>query len=213
MKRTFGVVILGLSILTVPFMVAAARAACPSDVGAALDAACPCSGPAQGGPWKNHGQHQSCVVRFRNTLRHQGCLTSVTKKTIARCSARSTCGKANAVLCCKVTGTGTCGGATGTTAGTCSNHTAQTCATDADCTVTSGPRITRNATVCAAGGGYNSGTGSVCDGCQQPVACCVPSSTVGQAGTCKVLTASDCAAASGTSTAGAAPTCTGVTCS
>lgn len=208
MKRIFGVVILGLSILTVPFMVASARAACPSDVGAALDAACPCSGPTQGGTWKNHGQHQSCVVRFRNALRRQGCLTPDTQKTIASCSARSTCGKANAVLCCKVAGT--CTGATSTTAGTCSNNTAQACATDADCTVTSGPRISRNATMCVAGGGYSSGTGSVCAGCTPPVACCVPSSPTGQPGTCEILTASDCAAASGTSTAGA--TCADVTC-
>ena len=69
MKTIFGVVILGLSILTVPFTGTRARADCPPDVGAALSAACPCSGPAHGGAWKNHGQHQSCVVHFRNDLR------------------------------------------------------------------------------------------------------------------------------------------------
>lgn len=211
MKRIFGVVILGLSILTVPFMVASARAACPSDVGAALDAACPCSGPTQGGTWKNHGQHQSCVVRFRNALRRQGCLTPDTQKTIASCSARSTCGKANAVLCCKVAGTGTCTIPTGSTIGTCSNNSAVTCSTDADCTVLSGPRVAHDAAGCTANGGYSSGTGSVCSGCATPVACCVPSSPAGQPGTCEILTASDCTAAGGTTpTAGA--TCAGVTC-
>jgi hypothetical protein len=212
MKRTLGAVILGVSILIVPFMVASARAACPSDVGAALDAACPCSAPAQGGAWKNHGQYQSCVVRFRNDLRRQGCLTPATQRTIASCSARSTCGKANAVLCCRVAGTGTCTIPSGSTSGTCSNDATVTCSTNADCTVLSRPRVMRDATACTTHAGYSSGTGSVCAGCQQPVACCVPSSTAGQPSTCKVLTASDCVAANGSSTTGAAPTCAGVTC-
>jgi len=177
---------------------------CTSDaqcVAADIDAACPCDTAS------NHGKHQSCVVHLRNQLRKEGCPTA----RIASCSARSTCGKAGRVLCCTVTSTGTCTGATSTTAGTCSNSGAS-CATDADCTVLSGPHISRDATACTDRGGFSSGTGSVCDGCQQPVACCVPSSTAGQPGTCEILTATDCATANGTSTPGAAPTCSGVTC-
>ena len=72
---------------------------CPADVGAALAERCPCDGQ------KNHGQYVSCVVHFRNGLRKAGCLTAEDRRTIARCAARSTCGKPDAVLCCtSVTG-------------------------------------------------------------------------------------------------------------
>ena len=171
-------------------------------VAAALDAACPCDTAS------NHGQHQSCVVHLRNTLRKDGCPTD----GVAPCSARSTCGKPNAVLCCQVISTGTCTIPAGSTSGTCSNNAAATCSTDADCAVLSGPKVAHDAATCTMRGGYSSGTGSVCDGCQPPVACCVPSSTVGQSGSCEVLSAAGCTSAGGTTTAGAAPTCTGVTC-
>lgn len=170
-------------------------------VWAAVGATCPCDGSS------NHGQHQSCVVHLRNQLRKQGCSTAA----VASCAARSTCGKPNRVLCCRVASTGTCTIPDGSSSGTCSTNGA-VCASDADCTVVSGPRITRDAAACTARGGYSSGTGSVCDGCQPPVACCVPSSTVGQPGACAVLSATDCAAANGTPIPGAAPTCTGVIC-
>src|SRR5712692_3131247 len=71
---------------------------CPPDLGAALAAACPCDANSQAQPWKNHGKYASCVVHFRNGLRQQGCLDAQTQRTIARCSARSTCGKTGAVL-------------------------------------------------------------------------------------------------------------------
>jgi hypothetical protein len=163
---------------------------------------CPCDTAS------NHGQHQSCVVHLRNTLRKDGCPTD----GVAPCSARSTCGKPNAVLCCQVISTGTCTIPAGSTSGTCSNNAAVTCATDADCTVLSGAKVTNDAAMCAARGGYSSGTGSVCAGCIAPVACCVPSSTAGQPGSCQLLTAAACTGAGGTSTAGAAPTCSGVSC-
>lgn len=182
----------GLSVLTVAFAATPARADCPSDVGAAIAAACPCSGPVgapSGTAWKNHGQYQSCVVRFRNTMRRQGCLTAATQKTIASCSARSTCGKPDAVLCCKVS-TGTCNGdpmpGDGVKGGTCSNDSTVACDVDGDCTALSGPRVARNALACSVHGGYDSGTGSVCGGCTPPVACCLT------AGGCQVMTATDC---------------------
>ncbi len=178
---------------------------CTSDakcVAADIESQCPCDTAS------NHGQHQSCVVHLRNTLRRLNCPIA----GIASCSARSTCGKPGRVLCCKITGSGTCTITTPGTPGTCSNDATVSCTADADCTVLSGPRITRDAATCTANGGYVSGTGSICAGCQAPIACCVPSTTPGVAGTCEILTAADCAAASGTSTPGAAPTCTGVTC-
>ncbi len=180
---------------------------CKSDapcVAAAIEAACPCSTAS------NHGQHQSCVVHLRNQLRGQGCSTA----TIASCSARSTCGKPGRVLCCRVTSTGTCNGATMTAPGTCSNSPTTapvTCTSNADCTVLSGPHISRDAAACTDRGGYSSGTGSVCAGCQPPVACCIPT-TSGNPETCAILTASDCSAQMGTSPAGSVPDCSSVSC-
>jgi hypothetical protein len=182
-----------------------ANVKCSTDatcVAAAIDAACPC------GTASNHGQHQSCVVHLRNTLRKEGCPSD----GVAPCAARSTCGKPSAVLCCRVTSTGSCTIPAGSTSGTCSNNAAMACSTEADCTVLSGPKVAHDAAMCTARGGYSSGTGSVCAGCQPPVACCVPSSPAGQPGSCEVVSAADCASAGGTSTAGAAPTCTGVSC-
>ncbi len=188
--------------------------ACTTDaecIGATVAAACPCGGPAnpagQANTWKNHGQYQSCVVKARNKLRQQACSTA----GIASCTARSTCGKAGRVLCCKVASTGTCALAAGSTSDTCSNNGAA-CATNADCNVVTGPSWTHDASWCVAHGGYASGTGSKCAGCEPPVACCLPSTTAGQPGTCAVLSAQDCSTQGGSTTAGAAATCTGVTC-
>ena len=179
----------------------AARADCPDDPEAFIAAACPCEGNGNGnGGWKNHGGYQKCVVHLRNDLRRQGCLNAETQRMIARCSARSTCGKDGAVLCCYVTGTGTCVGVTDTTPGACSNDAMVSCLTDADCTTLSRATLKRHADNCTDRGGYVTGTGSVCAGCAAPVACCL-------AGGCQVLTAGDCSAQGGTSTAGAAPTC------
>ena len=78
---------------------------CPLDIAAAIDAACPCDGqPLPNGgvqPWRNHGKYVSCVVRLRNALRKGRCFTDDSqRRTLARCAARSTCGKTGAVLCC-----------------------------------------------------------------------------------------------------------------
>ncbi|MEO6026866.1 MAG: hypothetical protein ABIR79_08390, partial [Candidatus Binatia bacterium] len=75
---------------------------CPTDVGACLAESCPCTAPGNGNgaSWKNHGQYVKCVVHLRNDLRKAGCLDNDAKRTIARCAARSTCGKEGFVLCC-----------------------------------------------------------------------------------------------------------------
>jgi hypothetical protein len=83
--------------------------ACPPDIAAAVAAACPCDGqPLPSGgvqPWRNHGRYVSCVVRLRNALRKGRCFTDDSqRRTLARCAARSTCGKSGAVLCCLPTG-------------------------------------------------------------------------------------------------------------
>ncbi len=108
---------------------------------------------------------------FRNDLRRQGCLDAESKRTIARCAARSTCGKAGAVLCCVYDTSGTCDDAApgdGTQAGTCSNDAARPCDTATDCITASGPTVKRHDTTCTDHGGTVVGAGSVCSACPIP---------------------------------------------
>jgi hypothetical protein len=143
---------------------------CPADVGAALAAACPCDANGQGRAWKNHGQYVSCVVRYRNDLRKDGCLDAAAKRTIAKCAARSTCGKEGAVLCCVYDTSGTCSDTTpdGTAAGVCSNDAAVACDTAVDCITATGPTLSRHADRCTDKGGTIVGGGSVCSACPIP---------------------------------------------
>jgi hypothetical protein len=144
---------------------------CPADVGASIGETCPCDGRVMPDlsvqPWRNHGQYVSCVVRYRNALRKAGCFTDdSTRRTIARCAARSTCGKVAKVRCCTYT-PGTCSDpAPGdlVAAGTCSNDVTVPCDVDADCT-TSSARIVRDADACTLDGGVPVDGGSVCDSC------------------------------------------------
>lgn len=145
---------------------------CPADVGSALAATCPCDGPGQGKSWKNHGGYVSCVVRYRNALRKAGCLDAEAKRTIASCAARSTCGKAGAVLCCSYDTSATCNDALpgdATAAGVCSSDALTPCDTAVDCvTVNGSPRVLRSAEKCTEKGGTPVGGGSVCGGCPLP---------------------------------------------
>ncbi len=144
---------------------------CPPDVGAALADACSCDAN-HGQPWKNHGQYVSCVVRFRNDLRKQGCLDADAKRTIASCAARSTCGKDGAVLCCVYDSSGVCNGdpTPGDTVagGTCSNDATHACDTDLDCVTARGPKVSRHEENCTDKGGTAVGGGSICSGCPMP---------------------------------------------
>ena len=146
---------------------------CPADVEAAVAAACPCAGSVlpdtTTAPWKNHGKYVSCVVRFRNLLRKSGCLTDDQKRAIARCAARSTCGKADRVLCCFYE-LGTCNDpmpGDATAAGVCSNDAALACDVAADCTK-SHSRVEPSDAACVADGGVDVGGGSVCQACPPP---------------------------------------------
>jgi len=143
---------------------------CPPDVGVALATACPCDG-GPGQPWKNHGGYVSCVVRYRNDLRKAGCLDDTAKRTIAKCAARSTCGKEGAVLCCVYDTSGTCDDAVpgdGTKAGFCSNAATTACDTATDCITATGPRVSRHPEGCTDRGGTVVGGGSVCSACPIP---------------------------------------------
>lgn len=133
---------------------------CPADVPAAFADRCPCDGQ------KNHGHYVRCVAQFRNALRKAGCLDTQTRRTLARCAARSTCGKPNAVLCCFID-TGTCSDpAPGNliAEGTCSNDPALPCDTDTGCTETRA-RVAPDEDACVADGGSSGGLGSVCGAC------------------------------------------------
>jgi hypothetical protein len=145
---------------------------CPADVGAALAAACPCAADANAQAWKNHGQYVSCVVRFRNGLRRiAGCLDATAQRTIARCDARSTCGKEGAVLCCVYDTSGTCSDllpGDSIKAGVCSNAATVVCDTATDCITATGPRVARHADSCTEKGGTVVGGGSVCSACPIP---------------------------------------------
>ncbi len=146
---------------------------CPADVATAIADQCPCEGRSGGQaavePWKNHGKYVSCVVRYRNLLRKSNCLDAEAKRTIARCAARSTCGKEGAVLCCVYDTSGTCSDALpgdGTPEGVCSNDETKACDTAIDCVVATGdPRVKRRAERCTDRGGTPVGEGSVCGGC------------------------------------------------
>jgi hypothetical protein len=137
---------------------------CPTDVEATIAAACPCDASA------NHGKFVSCVVRQRNDLRRKGCLDAKTQRLIARCAARSTCGKDGAVLCCVYDTSGICSDTVpdGVAAGTCSNDTTKACDTNTDCITATGPTLSRHADTCTAHGGTPVGTGSVCSACPIP---------------------------------------------
>ena len=137
-----------------------APTSCPTDLAAAVAQACPCEGGAQA--WKNHGKYVSCVVRFRNSLRKARCLDDASRRTMARCAARSSCGKPGAVVCCPVH-PGTCSDPTpdGVKAGSCANDPAVACDRDAECAERRG-HVTRDEASCVAGGGVSDGPGSVC---------------------------------------------------
>ena len=156
--------ILGLAMFSTS---ALAQPACPEDPEATIAAACPCEADGNGQGWLNHGKYVSCVVRLRNDLRRQGCLDSQTQRTIARCAARSTCGKTDAVLCCVYDTTGVCSDTVpnGIADGTCSNDATIACDTSTDCITASGPKVKRHALNCTERGGVVVGTGSVCSGC------------------------------------------------
>ena len=136
-----------------------AQPSCPTDPAADIAAACPCDADGNGKAWSNHGRYVSCVVRFRNDLRQRGCLDAQTQRLIARCAARSTCGKDGAVLCCVYDTTGVC------TSGKCSNDDTIDCLSNTDCITSSGPKVKRAAETCTDRGGTVVGAGSVCAGC------------------------------------------------
>jgi hypothetical protein len=58
-----------------------------------IDELVPCSGPATGGTWKNHGQYVSSVAHAAQRLASLGCINQNEKGKIVSAAARSSCGK------------------------------------------------------------------------------------------------------------------------
>jgi hypothetical protein len=63
------------------------------DAQSIIDELVPCSGPASGGTWKNHGQYVSSVAHAAQSLAKQGCLSQPGIGKIVSEAARSNCGK------------------------------------------------------------------------------------------------------------------------
>jgi len=58
-----------------------------------IDELVPCSGPASGGTWKNHGQYVSSVAHAAQNLASLGCISETEIGKIVSDAARSNCGK------------------------------------------------------------------------------------------------------------------------
>jgi len=147
---------------------------CPADVGAAIAEVCPCEGKLMPDlsvrPWKNHGQYVSCVVRYRNALRKADCFEDdAYRRTLARCAARSTCGKVTKVRCCTYE-PGTCNDPVPgdlVAGGTCTPDVTLPCDVDADCTPSTAA-LRGDAEACVSDGGVVVEGGSVCEPCPPP---------------------------------------------
>jgi len=60
--------------------------------GCSIDQIAPCSGPASGGTWKNHGQYVSAVAQAAEAFLEQNLITSEQAEEIVTQAAESNCG-------------------------------------------------------------------------------------------------------------------------
>ena len=60
--------------------------------GCSIEQLAPCSGPASGGTWKNHGQYISTVAQVSAQFQEQGLITQDEKAAIVASAAESACG-------------------------------------------------------------------------------------------------------------------------
>ena len=132
---------------------------------AEIAASCPCEGKTSPAgevtPWKNHGQYVSCVTRERNRLAKQLDLSKSCIRSATRCAARSTCGKKEGFVTCRIPDLCSDTAPDGVAAGTCSDDPTIACDTAADCPVLR-CTIKSSSERCDDQGGI-SGTGSCCD--------------------------------------------------
>ena len=140
---------------------------CPSDFFGALEAVCPCDGQigSDGSviPWKGH-EYQRCAISFFESFQQLNC-GEMSRRGVSLCTTHSTCGRHSAVVCCFA---GRCNDPMQgdmVQAGTCSTDRQMRCDTDADCVGGMNVRLTHDADICAARGGWSAGAGSVCNAC------------------------------------------------
>ncbi len=60
--------------------------------GCSIDQIVPCSGPASGGTWKNHGQYVSSIARATEIFVALGLISEAQAEAIVSNAARSDCG-------------------------------------------------------------------------------------------------------------------------
>jgi len=65
------------------------------DVNPSIPGLCPCTGPAAGGTWKNHGAYESCVVHAAHEFVQAGLISGRQKDAIVTAAAHSSCGNHN----------------------------------------------------------------------------------------------------------------------
>jgi hypothetical protein len=63
--------------------------------GCSIEQIAPCSGPASGGSWKNHGQYVSSVAHATEAFLSQGLISADDAEKIVSEAAQSKCGSAN----------------------------------------------------------------------------------------------------------------------
>jgi len=63
--------------------------------GCSIDQIAPCSGPASGGTWKNHGQYISAVAQATEAFLAQGLISADQADEIVAQAAESNCGAAS----------------------------------------------------------------------------------------------------------------------
>jgi hypothetical protein len=130
-----------------------------------VEAACPCAGKtAPTGEvtvWKNHGGYVSCVARERNRLAKQFEVSKSCLHGTTRCAARSTCGKRDGFVTCRIPDVCSDPTPDGIAAGTCGDDPTIACDTAANCPVLS-CSIKSSPDLCSAQSGI-AGTGSCCD--------------------------------------------------
>ena len=61
--------------------------------GCSIEQLVPCSGPANGGAWTNHGQYVSLVGKSAEAFLSEGLITQEQKDAIVEAAAQSNCGK------------------------------------------------------------------------------------------------------------------------
>lgn len=162
------VTIIGFATVGTAGRASAAPACDPAAVASAaadVQAACPCAGRTSPSgevtAWKNHGQYVSCVTRARNEAAKRLDLSKSCVRNATRCAARSTCGKPDGFVSCRIPDV--CSDATpdGTATGVCADDPTIACDTAADCPVLR-CSVKSSAEICAAQGGI-SGAGSCCE--------------------------------------------------